>query len=162
MKKIILSFIIFILGFCWLFWYGLMNEDNLVDIVLDNVDYKELGEIFGFDIPKDLKIEKMTTNRTFVDDQLQTVMIYSNYSEQEWDKLLNEKWQQDIFYGMDQEKNVLRVSFFDDKLGLGSFVLKNGEEDRREYNIQLVKRIIVIILLMSIPWINNVKVLSSK
>lgn len=161
MKKIILSSILFLIGSCYLFWFSLLNEYNLIEIVCNNVDCKELEQYFGFETPNDLKVYKMTTKRTFVDDQLQTVTIYSNYSEEKWNNLLSGKWDESIHYHMNQEKSALNICYFEDKLKLGVFFQKNGIEDRRLYNIQLAKHSVLILLIMLLPWI-NIKYLSNK
>lgn len=106
--KIFLSCVLLVLGCGWLFLNALLDEDDYVEFLLSDLPdtrINEIEQIMGFSFPDDLVIEKMTTKRTFVDDQLQGVYIYSNYSESKWSELLCDKLDEEISYSMNNEKN---------------------------------------------------------
>lgn len=160
--KIFLSCILFVLGCGWLFFYVLLDEDDYVEFSLSDLSdtqINEIEQIMGFSFPDDLVIEKMTTKRTFVDDQLQGVYIYSNYSESKWDELLCDKLDEEISYSMNNEKNALLLSYFGKKLSLHSYILRNGVELREKYMLICTLRLILVICITCLPWIPYGKII---
>lgn len=157
--KILLSCILFVLGFGWLFFHLLLDEDNYVEFSLSGLSHTQMNQIeqlIGISFPDDLVIEKMTTKRTFVDDQLQSVYIYSNYSESEWNTLLSNKLDKEISYSMNHEKNALLISYGGNELSLHSYILENGMELRGRYRLICIFRLVFVIFIICLPWIPSV------
>lgn len=160
--KIFLSCILLVLGCGWLFLNALLDEDDYVEFSLSDLSdtqINEIEQIMVFSFPDDLVIEKMTTKRTFVDDQLQGVYIYSNYSKSKWSELLCDKLDEEISYSMNNEKNVMLLSYYGNESALHSYILRNGVELRGKYILICTLRLILVICITCLPWIPYGKIL---
>lgn len=160
--KIFLSCILFGLGCGWLFLNALLDEYDYVEYSLSDLSdtqINEIEQIMGFSFPDDLVIEKITTKKTFVDDQVQGVYIYSNYSDSKWDELLCDKLDEEITYSKNNEKNALLLSYCGNKLSLHSYILNNGVELKDKYILICVLRLILVICITCLPWIPYGKIL---